>query len=87
MTTGGGEHSSPAPPGDGLEEDAPHRKPASDIYLFILFIFKYLIIYPTFIKIFNPSFEICTMFTLPDKLSRTLVYVCVKDRVANFKED
>ena len=39
--TTGGEHGSPAPTGDGLEEDAPYKNPASDSLN--------LIIYPTFI--------------------------------------
>ena len=39
--TTGGEHGSPAPTGDRLEEDAPHKNTSSDSLN--------LIIYPTFI--------------------------------------
>ena len=76
VTTGGGDHGSPAPAGDGLEEDAPHKNPVSDSLN--------LIIYPYLFN-FNLSFEICIIFTFPDRLSK-ISSLCVKNRRANFKE-
>ena len=36
--TTGGEHGSPAPTGDGLEEDAPHKNPASNNLNLIIYL-------------------------------------------------